>query len=95
MFSLTSELFSDLPPPLVQTDTPVSFNPCLVGLTHEKTIMWEVTNSQGSIITESGIILISGEYQTTITTFLRTLTNWKAILNTLKLGRLPIVMVLL
>ena len=33
MFSLTSELFSDLPPPLVQTDTPVSVNPCLVGLT--------------------------------------------------------------
>ena len=33
----------------------------------------EVTNSQGSIITESGIILISGEYQTTVTTFLRDL----------------------
>lgn len=74
MFSLTSELFSDLPPPLVQTDTPVSFNP-VPSRTNmsEKTIMWEVTNSQGSIITESGIILISGEYQTTVTTFLRDL----------------------
>ena len=74
MFSLTSELFSDLPPPLVQTDTPVSVNP-VPSRTNmsEKTIMWEVTNSQGSIITESGIILISGEYQTTVTTFLRDL----------------------
>lgn len=69
-FSFPSELFSGLPPPLIQSDTPVSFNSEPTKDTRsEMTIMWEVTDIQGSIITESGIILISGEYETTVTTF--------------------------